>query len=236
MSGRSLSALALMLLAFATSGSAANISYASDTTWTVFQEGNNIGFAQAVCLNSTSPNPCPSGATQFGFPAPGWPSLLSAIPGAEWIWAPGVTGTSPTGVELSMYTFSKTLSIPGTPTGGTLLVSADDFAAVLVNGTQAASVGSIVVTPPSVTAQSLLAQFDITPYLHSGANTIEVVGQNGPGFFGTCSNCTYAQNPAGVAFGGVIQFTPSAVPEPATAWLLAAPGILFLVRRLRNRA
>ena len=53
-------------------------------------------------------------------------------------------------------------------------------------------------------AQSNLMHFTLTPLLVPGWNTLTVRGQNGAGSFAGCTNCTYAQHPAGVVFGGAI--------------------------------
>lgn len=88
---------------------------------------------------------------------------------------------------------------------GSISIAADDFAAVWVNGVEVASIGSISETldPPPF---SMLHTFDLTSYLKPGHNVIVVEAQNGPAWFaGGCDGtCSYAQNPAGVVFGGVL--------------------------------
>ena len=74
--------------------------FASGTTWTVYsdypgegQASTELGTAQLVCLSAAG---CPAGATDYGSPFGGaWTSNLSSIPGAGWIWRPGVTGATP---------------------------------------------------------------------------------------------------------------------------------------------
>lgn len=103
-----------------TSGASARsvtVTFASGRAWSVFSQdpgpaangqGNGRGFvgsAQAVCLNQSVPPNCPADAVIYGDPA-GWLADLSAIPGAVWSWAPGITGsTGP--AEFAKFYFSK---------------------------------------------------------------------------------------------------------------------------------
>jgi Thrombospondin type 3 repeat len=126
----------------------------------------------------------------------------SPIPEAVWIWAPGITGaTSPS--DLAQFFFSKTVTLAATPSGATLLVAADNFAEVRVNGTVVGTTGSTTDFAAGLASQQSLKSFDIAPYLNAGTNTITIRAQNATGF-GACSPCSYSQNPAGVVFGGTI--------------------------------
>jgi len=193
-----------------------DIAFTSGPGWAVFDadpgptansRGRHfLGAAELVCLNDFSPYVCPAGAIDYGYPfGGGWPADLSAIPGASWVWAPGVTGaTAP--APLSGYFFSKTLIVTGHPTGGTIEIAADDFAAIFVNGTSVGSIGSI--TDPGVAgdAENSLHSFDIGGFLKPGENTITVEAENGSAFFSPiCDDgCPYDENPAGVVFGGYL--------------------------------
>jgi hypothetical protein len=208
-------ALAGLLLLPATALAAEEtITFASDATWTASDADSGVGPslslpapAQFVCLNDSFPVPCPAGATKYGWPGGGWTADLSAIPGAAFIWAPGISGaTEP--ADLDAYEFAKTIDVPGTPTAGTVSVAADDGASVWVNGTNVVSTTSPDGVPATV---------DITANLVEGENTIVVRAQNGP----ICGRvCTYTENPGGVVFGGSISYEPAAVdpgpvdPEP----------------------
>ena len=168
-----------------------------------------LGTAQLVCPNAVSPPWCPPGATLYGWLGTGaWSASLAAIPGAAWIWAPGVTGaTSP--AELARYAFAAHVFLPrrAVPVDAEIFVSADDYAEVYVNGAFAGSVGSVTNPAASTAAQSMLTRFSITSFVRAGPNVVAVVGQNGPAFFAGCSApCTYMQHPAGVVFGGSIDF------------------------------
>ena len=111
-----------------------------------------------------------------------------------------------TGADLASFLFSRKLHLPDWPSAATMFIAADDFAAVYVNEVLAGTVGSVV--DPSASGHTALAQLDIAAFLHPGRNKIRVLAQNGPASFaGVCSGpCTYAQNPAGVVFGGTISF------------------------------
>jgi hypothetical protein len=185
------------------------ITLVSDTTWEVFNAdpalgpATSLGFAQTVCLH-TAPTPapanCPPGATVYGFGGAGWEADLSSIPGAFWIWAPGITGTTAP-AELAEYFFAKRIQINGKPTAGAVLIAADDFAEVRVNGTAVGTTGSTTDISLATAAASSLKSIDISAHLKAGANWITIRGQNGEAAFAGCTTCTYAQHPAGVVFG-----------------------------------
>jgi Thrombospondin type 3 repeat len=130
------------------------------------------------------------------------PGAPSPIPGAAWIWAPGVTGTT-SPAELAQFFFSKTFTLAAAPTTATFLVAADNFAEVRVNGTVVGTTGSTTDFDAGLASQQRLKSFDIAPQLTAGTNTITIRAQNATGF-GSCSPCTYQENPAGVIFGGAI--------------------------------
>lgn len=209
-------------MAAAGSGSAGGptrtVEFVSGTDWRAYTERparpvkhgpTFLGTAQLVCPNAVSPPWCPPGATLYGWLGTGaWSASLAAIPGAAWIWAPGVTGaTSP--AELARYAFAAHVFLPrrAVPVNAEIFVSADDYAEVYVNGAFAGSVGSLTNPAASTAAQSMLTRFSITSFVRAGPNVIAVVGQNGPASFAGCSApCTYMQHPAGVVFGGSIDF------------------------------
>lgn len=164
--------------------------FASDPTWT----------AQNVCLNASSPSPCPAGATLWGYGGAGWGANLSTIPGATWIWATGLTGASSPAFPAE-YNFSKTINLPGAPISGSLGIAADDFAEVIVNGTSVGTIGSVSDGNLAGPASSTLTTFNIGPYLILGDNVIRIRADNGN--FG-CGAGAYNCNPAGVVFGGTI--------------------------------
>jgi len=214
----------VIFLVLASIAPAATMGFVSDTSWAV-----NDGFAQAVCLNSSAPAICPAGATMYGFAGAGWGTNLAAIPGAAWIFGPGVAGAT-TPAELASFTFTKSFFLNGAPTGGSILISADDFGSVSVNGSQVGTVGS--TTNIALAGQKAnLATFDLSEFLNPGLNTIAVTVQNG--LFGGCTNCTFAQNPAGAVFGGTLSFNGAEVPEPGTISLLAAGISLLALGRYR---
>src|SRR5207302_1660428 len=71
--------------------------FVSDLSWQVFdvdpatRGAIPLGSPQHVCLNTAYPANCPTDATIFGYGGAGWGADRGPIPGASWIWAPGVT-------------------------------------------------------------------------------------------------------------------------------------------------
>jgi hypothetical protein len=188
------------------------ISFVSDTTWKVVKISLttglpvSIGNAQNVCLNAFAPPNCPTGATLYGNPLDGWSANLSAIPGATWIWAPGISGAT-TPADLNVFWFLKTIFLASSPISANISLAVDDYAEILVNGNLVGARGSVTSYPVASTAQSSLHKFGITRYLRKGNNLILIRAQNGPASFGGCSpSCNYSQNTAGVVFGGSITY------------------------------
>jgi hypothetical protein len=158
-----------------------------------------LGDATPVCLNDSAPERCPSDATPYGYPAGAWRADLTEIPGAVWIWTPGASGDRPAELRRFFF-FSRTYRLGDFPTGW-IDVAVDDAAEVRVDGRVVGSVGSVVNEPQASSAQSRLTRFDLTPFLHAGANVITVGAENGPF---ACRTRALACNPAGVVFGGVL--------------------------------
>lgn len=180
--------------------------FVSGAGWEVYDadpangHAHALGHSQNVCLNASNPASCPAGATLYGWAGGGWPSNLSSIPGATWMWAPGVTGATSPSFPAQFY-FSREFEIDGTLLGATISISADDFAEVRVNGVPVGSVGSTTNGSASSAAQSALKTFDLTPFLVLGHNHLTIRAANGA--FG-CVATAYSCNPAGVVFGGSI--------------------------------
>ncbi len=214
-----LTLLLLPSLAFA-HGKVWTEDFASDHNWRVYtqvpssatkQGPTFLGNAQRVCLNVTSPTPCPADATRYGWRGTNaWRANLAPIPDARWIWASGVTGAT-TPSDLAQYVFAHDVSIPrrAVVTEAWLWVSTDDLATVYVNGVAIGTVGSITDAALSIMAQNALTRFNIASALTGGRNTVAVLGQNGPAsFVGSCPDdaCSYAENPAGSVFGGYVKY------------------------------
>jgi hypothetical protein len=176
---------------------ASTVTLASGPAWTTYTADPGaapnpagptaLGPAQLVCLTDSTPN-CPAGAVSwgyaFGYP---WPADLSSMPGAWWIWAPGLTRESP--ASGATYWFSRTVVLAGTPLAGSIILVADDVSTLFVNGTNAGEGGP-------------LEPLDVGPYLKAGDNVITVKG-------GNCDSCgegPYSDNPAGAVFGGTITY------------------------------
>ena len=104
-----------------------------------------LGTAQLVCLSAAG---CPAGATNYGSPFGGaWTSNLSSIPGAGWIWRPGVTGATPN-ADFDEAVFATTFVLAGRPTSGWIDIAVDDSAEIRVNGEVVGSIGARCVREP----------------------------------------------------------------------------------------
>src|SRR5215813_8901978 len=160
------------LVGFATNARGDVITFVSDTSWTVLDASAvPLGSAQFVCLSAGVPASCPPGATLYGDLGSGWSADLSGIPGAAWIWAPGITGTTPS-ASFAQFSFFQQFDLHGLPISGTISVAVDDFAEVLVNGTSIGTTGSVADISLASQAQSALKTFDLAPFLVPDLNTI----------------------------------------------------------------
>jgi hypothetical protein len=91
----------------------------------------------------------------------------------------------------TVVSFFQVINLPGTATGGSLTVMADDSAAVLLNGvsltSEAGSIGNIYTTCSDFGIGCVLpTTINLSaPLFHSGANTLEFqVAQRGGSSFG----------------------------------------------------
>jgi hypothetical protein len=151
-------------------------------------------------VNDANPIGCPAGATNYGSRGRGWAANLVDIPNAAWIWAPNVRGDLPA-ESRSMY-FSRSFSVGQRPTGW-IAIAVDDAADIRVDGRVIASIGSDQDVVKAAAAQSQLTRIDLTLFLHPGRNVVTIAARNGP-LVGGGPGCSYAENPAGVVFGGAI--------------------------------
>jgi hypothetical protein len=161
--------------------------------WTVSDaNGVDLGNAQNVCLSATEPSNCPPGATVYGYSFPGgWGADLSGIPGATWIWAPNITGST-SGAANAEFSFKSQFWLCGAPVDGTIFLATDDSAEVFVNNT---SVGNS-------TSHSTLSSITVAAsILHPGPNDIEIKAKNAENP-PDCESGQYQCNPAGLVFGG----------------------------------
>ena len=171
--------------------------YESDPANT--RAAQRLGDATVVCLNDSSPGRCPPGATRYGYRGGAWKADLTEIPGSFWIWTPAARGDAPTEPGRFFF-FSRTYELGAFPSGW-IDVAADDAAEVRIDGRVVGSTGSVVDERQASHAQSRLTRFDLTPFLHPGANVITVGAANGPY---ACGARALACNPAGVVFGGAL--------------------------------
>jgi len=182
-----------------------DVALASDNNWDVYDSSSlkskaYLGKAQRVCANAASTADCPSGAVYYNFGGPGWAGRVDACDGkAQWVWAPGVTGASAP-AELAQFYFVKHVSLTRRAASAQLHLAVDDQAEVIVNGVSMGTVGSTTDFGVAWASQLKPSSIDIANALVTGSNTITVRAANGSGTFSDCTNCTYAQNPAGVVF------------------------------------
>jgi predicted ribosomally synthesized peptide with SipW-like signal peptide len=190
------------------SGLPTALSFVSNSTWPTYSGrpsmgGKLLGNAEDVCLSATVPYACPAGGVIFGYPTPNgvWTAPLTNIPGALWIWAPGVTGSTPTTTDQTVY-FSKDLYIPAPVVTGTVTIyaAADNYAAVYINGNLVGQVGVYGQTS-SGTYNSINTITVPGSDFTTGLNRITVEGSNTPNKYSS----VYQGNPAGVVFGGTLQ-------------------------------
>ncbi len=152
---------------------AGDVTFVSDSSWNVYtplvtvapmpgQLGSYDGTAEYVLVNSVYPTTRPPGAIIYdpSLSNPGWTANLSSIPGAYWIWAPGITPKT-LGASYAEYQFARTFDLTGTTFSGSISVAVDDFAQVYVNGHLAGSTGSI--TDESAGLYGPISPGDIRP-------------------------------------------------------------------------
>ncbi len=187
------------------------ISFASGTEWAAYDDdpatnvdAHYLGAARTVCLNATSPPNCPIGALNYGFGAAAWSFSLAAIPGAYWVWGPGIAATDI--ADLKRFYFVQRFALGDRPSGW-LSIGTDDAAEIRVNGQTIGTIGSVTDIQLASVASTRLTTFDLTPRLVPGMNTITIAAQNGPSSFAGCAGgCTYRSNPAGSVFGGSLRY------------------------------
>ena len=118
------------------------------------------------------------------------PGAWIGIPDAEWIWSDDGSGADTT--VATTKTFTKTFTIAGAVSAGSLDLASDNGYVVTVNGTQ---VDSKNVDPADEFNYKTVAHYDITSYLHPGTNTLEIAVTNfaRPG-------TTFKNNPGGLIY------------------------------------
>lgn len=175
-----------------------SMTISSDTNWKVTDAaGNDLGKAQAVCLD-TAGN-CPAGTTAWGY---GGNWSADFIPGTKWIWAPGITSETQPAFPAE-YTFRNNFSLRGgTPISGVITIAADDYAEIYINECPIGIIGSRYDEPLAANASSELHTFAFS-CLDRGNNTIRIKAANGN--FG-CGSGSYTCNPAGVVCQVVVYY------------------------------
>lgn len=142
----------------------------------------------------------------------------SALPGSSWVSFASTGSTSTPGFIVvpngTVVTFSDVFNLPGTPSGGSLSLMADDSASVYLNGTlfmsAASSTGNSYAVCSDFGIGCLVATTINLPAsdLKEGSNTLEfmVAQENGSSF--------------GLDYSGSVTDPATSVPEPGMALLM----------------
>ncbi len=140
-------------------------------------------------------------AAVLSFIHSGWTAV---IPGATWIWATNPVESPTNDADLTKV-FTKTFTIVGTPTGGSLEVAADNNYSVKVNGT------TVPVTFDQNNFQlGTQDTYNVLPLLVSGSNTLEFTVTN----WEIGQNADPAANPAGLLYKLSLTNDECVVPPP----------------------
>jgi hypothetical protein len=176
----------------------------SDATWPV---DGGVSHAMPVCLGAGVPSSCPTTGpvVHYNFPASGWAANLAFIPYMQWIWD-GAQIAENNAPENDEFHTAKFFDLPDCARGGGsfwgyVLIVADDFAQVFVNGGLVGEVGSTTDPAAALAAQQNVKSFTFDGLLAPGLNVVEIRAVNGD--WGV-QNASYSANPAGVAFGGTL--------------------------------
>ena len=161
----------------------------SDTS-TTFNGTDGTGNAVAVTLTSIT-------STYW----------TASIPGATWIWSTAVVADSTIN---DTETFTRTFTITGTPLESTLMIAADDYYSVSINGNDLSGTNGTATDNNFTTA----ATYDVPATdLVTGTNTLTIVGEN-EGISGSDPT----SNPGGLIYSLTINNNECVLP-PTTASL-----------------
>ncbi len=182
------------------------VSFVSGDSWTAYTDAgltNSLGNAAVVCVSASG---CTGDEINYGTNySSAWSASLASIPGAEWIWRPDITASSPTPTTATAY-FSQTfdLAFP-VASDATMYIAADNDAEVFVNGTSVGVVGVMAANSAPQTSFNTIHEITLPAAdFVVGPNVITVEGLNATQGYGQ----TYAAgNPAGVVFGATLQLT-----------------------------
>ena len=172
----------------------------TDSSWTTLDaQGRVVGPAQPVCPNVASASGCPPNATVYGYPdaLSEWNFQAWMDFSAAWIWAPGITGTTPNaaGAEFS---FQRGFLSCDIPSWGSIWFGADDSAELFVNN------HSLGTSPP----QADVSHRSVPPwYIDRGLNVVKLKARNAGNPI-DCPSGQYHCNPAGVVLAAEFKFQP----------------------------
>ena len=213
---RSASLFAVALLAIVLALSSAQSVSAQQITLTVVSDASTEWSSDGVTWS-------PAVATWVH---PTWPS----IEGATYIWRTAQTDAAweYANAPIGGWYFQKTFEVPGCgPMSGTIWINADNSESVSINGHFLGQDGSLNRDGPPNNEWLTVLSYDLTPYLHTGTNTISIRAIN----YGN-SGSAYT-NPAGLIFKAVITYNPDCpavggVVIPTNALALPAPWLAVI--------
>jgi len=132
--------------------------------------------------------------------------LWTSIPGATWIWDAGQVA-DPTSDQTDVFT--KTFNISGTVNSAGIDIASDNGYLLKINGTP---VDDKLVIENNYSSPT---HYDVTSFLQSGANTLEITVKNF-----SVAGSTYDTNPAGLLYKLVVDKNDCPTPPPADGTLV----------------
>jgi hypothetical protein len=126
------------------------------------------------------------------------------IPGASWIWASD--GSADDTTASTSEDFTRSFTIVGAPSAAAIDLAADNGFTLIVNGT---TVDTKQDDPADEYSYASVAHYDLTPFVHAGANTLEVLVTN----FGRAGT-TFKNNPGGLIYALSYTDNECAGPPP----------------------
>ena len=160
--------------------------------------------SQTVVSDDTT-NDGNGNASELTFVHPAW---TASIPGATWIWATDPVEAPTNDGDLTK-TFTKTFTVAGTPTGGTLNVAADNSYSVVLNGNPLP-----VIFDQNNFQLATQDSYDVSAFLVNGLNTLEITVTN---WESAEQSADPASNPAGLLYKLSLDENACVPPEPETA-------------------
>ncbi|MBP6883919.1 MAG: peptidoglycan-binding protein [Candidatus Pacebacteria bacterium] len=149
---------------------------------------NQCDATSGTVVSDTTATVGDGNAVALTFIHPGW---TANIPGATWIWATNPV-ESPTNDGDNTKVFTKTFTVTGTPTSGTLDIAVDNNYTIKLNG-------NVIPVLFDQNNFQLGTQdtYNVSSFLVTGLNTLEITAVN---WESAEQSANPAENPAGVLF------------------------------------